>query len=165
MIGFLWAEDEQHLIGANGTLPWHLPADMRYFKELTTGHTVVMGRKTFESIPNPPLPGRETFVLTHEKHPFFENMAHVTVFHDLDQLLSALLSRSDQVFVIGGASLFHLLMPIVTDLFVTKIAAVFTGDVYMPAINYHDFKLVDKKLGQVDEKNVYPHEFLHYQRQ
>lgn len=163
MIAFLWAEDQKHLIGNQGQLPWSLPADMAYFKKLTLNHTVVMGRKTYESIPNPPLSKRHNIVLSTQLD--FEVPQTVTLYHNLADLVAVMTANPDRnYFVIGGAALFEQLQAEVTDLFVTEIGAVFEGDVFMPQLDYQAFDLVDSYEGTVDEKNKYPHTFKHYHR-
>lgn len=104
MISFLWAEDENGLIGKNNELPWRLPADLKYFKETTMGHPIVMGRKTFESIGRP-LPGRKNIILTRDKAFQAEDCL---VFHSKDELLEWIEQYDSEVFITGGSEIFRL---------------------------------------------------------
>lgn len=165
MIAFIWAQDQEKHIGYAGHLPWYLPADLAYFKEKTNGHPIVMGRKTFESFPGF-LPGRKHVVLTHEKD-FREKYpaeAPLTVYHSLAELQAWLVSSSELIFVIGGASLFESLKADVSRLYLTEIAETFKGDTVMPELDLTEFTLLEKTVGQVDAKNHYPHTFYIYER-
>ena len=166
MISFVWAEDQKHQIGYKGHLPWRLPADLAHFKEVTIGHPMVMGKKTFDSFPGL-LPGRQHIVLTHDtnlKEKYKDN-SQVEIMNSIDELTSWLdENQFQEVSVIGGAMLFNLLLNKVDKLYKTEILSEFNGDTVMPTINYDEFKLVSKKIGKVDEKNKYPYVFLEYER-
>ncbi|GAB9258541.1 MULTISPECIES: dihydrofolate reductase [Ligilactobacillus] len=165
MISFIWAEDKAHHIGYQGKLPWHLPADLAFFKKQTIGHPIVMGRKTFASFPGL-LPKRQHVVLTHseELKKEAQTTERLTVFSDLTELKTWLSQQSEEVFVIGGASLFNSLQEEVERLYVTKIAAEFKGDTLMPELDYSKFRVIFQEDGVVDEKNHYPHTFYIYER-
>lgn len=166
MISFVWAEDQKHQIGYKGHLPWRLPADLAHFKEVTMGHPMVMGKKTFDSFPGL-LPGRQHIVLTHDtnlKEKYKDN-PQVEIMNSIDELTSWLdKNQLQEVSVIGGAMLFNLLLNKVDKLYKTEILSEFNGDTVIPAINYDEFKLISKKIGKVDEKNKYPYIFLEYER-
>lgn len=155
MISFLWAEDENRLIGKDNQLPWRLPADLKYFKETTMGHPIVMGRKTYESI-GKPLPGRTNIVLT--RNPAFIADG-CEIFHSKEEFLSWADKADDEIFVIGGAEIYRLFIKDVDQLYVTKIFDQFEGDEYFPRINWDAWQLVSKKRGIKDEKNPYDYEF------
>lgn len=157
MIIFVWAEDEKGAIGKDGGLPWKLPNDMKFFKETTTGHTVLMGRKTFESMGNRPLPNRQNLIMTRQLDYQADG---VTVVHHLDDIVG----NSEDIYVIGGSEIYKQFMPVVDVLWQTKIAGDFDGDTFFPQVNWEDWQLVEKIPGIRDEKNKHDHESLKYIR-
>jgi dihydrofolate reductase len=161
MISFIWAMDENRVIGKNNQLPWHLPEDLKFFKKVTIGHPVAMGRKTHESIGRL-LPGRENIIITRNKE-FLCNGC--TVIYSIDVFIDYCQGKEEEVFVIGGAEIFKELIPVVDRLYVTLIYDHFDGDTYFPEFSLEDFKLVLKEKGIRDEKNPYDYEFLIYHRQ
>lgn len=161
MISFVWAEAKNHVIGVDGHLPWTLPNDMKRFKDVTMNHPIVMGRKTFESFPNGPLPKRLNIVIS--RNADYQVPDSVILITDKQQL-SQFVKPDDEVMVIGGAGIFELFKDDVDRLYVTKIDHEFAGDVKMTKIDYNQFKLTEKKEGIVDDKNIYPYTFETYQR-
>lgn len=140
-VNFIWAEDLDGWIGKDNQIPWKVPVDLRHFKDLTTNHPIIMGRKTWNSIGRP-LPNRQNIVLTHQA---IAN-EDVTVIHDvetLDQLIDVL--PDNNVFVIGGANIFSLVMPLATKLERTIINGHYDGDVKIPPINYDQWHLVKRE--------------------
>ncbi|MFD1124491.1 dihydrofolate reductase [Lentilactobacillus raoultii] len=160
MISYIWAEDEQGLIGAAGKLPWHLPADMAFFKKTTMGHPIISGARTFRSY-NRPLPGRQNIVLSRHGH-FPDGVLVVSSIPQLCELVAA--NPGENYFVTGGANLFSQLLDRVDRLYRTKIHHQFIGDTYMPKIDYAHFKRLRVTEGKVDEKNPYPHTFELFER-
>jgi len=122
------AMSENRVIGIAGAIPWHLPADFKFFKETTMGHAIVMGRKTYESI-GKPLPGRENIILSRTM-PETPGVIVVRSHEELRELVHALDGRD--LFVIGGAEIYRLLLPYCTELFVTKVPRVVEGDTFFP---------------------------------
>ena len=120
-------------IGVRNRIPWHLPEDLRWFKQLTMGHALVMGRKTFESIGRP-LPGRTTYVLSRNETP----IPGVRVIHDLDALQAEPDPRG--AFICGGAQIYQMALPHCSDLYLTLVKRECEGDVFFPAFE-HDFVL------------------------
>lgn len=161
MISFVWAEAKDHVIGVDGHLPWTLPNDMKRFKDVTTGHPIVMGRKTFESFPNGPLPNRLNIVIS--RNPDYQVPESVVLLTDKKDL-AKYVKPTDEVMVIGGSGIFNLFKDDVDQLYVTKIDHEFSGDVKMVTIDYSKFKLIEKKEGILDEKNIYPYTFETYQK-
>ena len=160
MLAFIWAEDANGLIGANGQLPWHLPDDMHYFKETTMGNTIISGSKTFRSY-NRPLPGRENIVVSHQT----DFPTGIKVIPSIEQLCDLIAQNPDKQYIVtGGANLFAQLRSKVDRLDRTKIEAEFSGDTYMPAIDYSLFELSKSVVGVVDAKNKYPHTFEVFDR-
>ena len=153
MLAYIWAEDSAHHIGINGRLPWHLPNDLAYFKRQTSGHPMIMGKKTFDSFPKL-LPGRLHVILTHSIE--FEKE------YDLRKWLEE--HDSEITFVIGGASLFKMFKDDVDLLYVTKIKEKFDADTTMPDLEMDRFALKYEEKGTTDEKNQYQHTFFVYER-
>lgn len=124
-------------IGQNGTLPWHLPEDMKHFRDLTMDHVVLMGRKTWESLPEKfrPLPGRTNVVLTRQKN--FDVPSGVHVFLSLDEMKEVF---SDQeIFVIGGAELYATTLPLANKMFLTEVDREPDGDAKFPVFNKNEW--------------------------
>ena len=116
MLSMIWAEDENCLIGKNGSIPWHLPADMHYFKQITINHTVIMGKNTYLSL-GKPLINRKNIVLSHSLQ---VNNDNVRIFDNLDLLKQYINKQKDEIFVIGGAHLYQQFLPIAQRLYITK---------------------------------------------
>ncbi|MGB8956760.1 MAG: dihydrofolate reductase [Tumebacillaceae bacterium] len=157
MISFIFAMDRNRVIGKGNQLPWHLPNDLKFFKETTRGHTVIMGRKTYESIGRP-LPDRRNIVLTTRQG---YDAPGCEVVHAVEELE---LHTGEEQFVIGGAEIFKALLPVADRLYVTHIDAEFEGDAFYPEIDPDEWKAVSRTEGAVDEKNKYPHAFVVYKR-
>lgn len=142
MVSLIWAWDVNRLIGSNQDLPWHYPNDLKYFKQMTLNKTVIMGRATFDSIlkrNNKTLPHRKNVVLSHQDniHPDVETI------HDLGQYIMS--HPNEDIFVIGGKSVFELAMPYATKLYVTEILVPYQGDIYLSDFDRDAFNLVSKK--------------------
>ncbi len=140
MISIIVALGQNNLIGNNNELPWNYPEDLHYFKETTTGHKVVMGRNTFESILNrlhKPLPNRENYVVT--KNPLW-HYPGVTVIRDLEKFLKQ--PQSDEIFVIGGRSIFETALPYTNRLYITHIRKAYPGNVFFPELDLSQFSLI-----------------------
>ena len=165
MLSYVWAEDEQGNIGYQGQLPWHLPADLHHFKELTLRHPIIMGRKTFTSLPGI-LPHRIHIVLTHDqtlKEKYQENNK-VLIFNELTDLKKWIAQQEQEVVVIGGSSLFKEFSDQVDILHRTVIHGEFKGDVKIPQLDYQKFGLINQQNFKADDKNKYAYSFLDYGR-
>ncbi|KAA9021689.1 type 3 dihydrofolate reductase [Niallia endozanthoxylica] len=160
MISFIVAMDKNRVIGKDNQLPWHLPADLKFFKRVTMGHPIIMGRNTFESI-GKPLPGRENIIVTRNKEYVQEGC---TIIHSIEELLQMASHNNEEVFVIGGAELFQATFPMADRLYITRIEEEFTGDTYFPEFNQSDWDLVSQEKGVKDEKNPYEYFFTIYER-
>ncbi|MGP4071895.1 dihydrofolate reductase [Piscibacillus sp. B03] len=158
MLSFIVAMDENGVIGKDNDLPWYLPNDLKYFKEVTSGHNIIMGRKTFESIGRP-LPNRKNIILTRDKT--YQADGCVVV-HSMKELESYL--QEDEVFLIGGAELFNIALPRADRLYITRIHDTFEGDTYFPNIDLTKWELIEQTPGKTDERNVHDHTFLIYKR-
>ncbi|MBU5466638.1 dihydrofolate reductase [Virgibacillus sp. MSJ-26] len=162
MISLLVAMDQNRVIGLNNDMPWHLPKDLKFFKQKTVGHTIVMGRKTFNSIGRV-LPNRKHVILTRNKNVTFpegvEVIYDISGIKDLDNN-----HPNDELFVIGGGKVFEQVLPIADRMYVTLIDETFEGDVYFPNFSEEEWTLTSKVAGEKDEKNPYDYFFLQYDR-
>lgn len=137
------------VIGKGNTLPWHLPGDLKRFRLLTLGHTVVMGRKTFESLPNGPLPGRKNVVLSRGIADMPEG---VKVVHSVDDVLE--MSTSDKLFIIGGGEIYRQLLPFACRLEITQLDHDFEGDTYFPEIKADHWQLIAEEPFEDEERGL-----------
>ncbi|WP_313800505.1 dihydrofolate reductase [Cytobacillus sp.] len=160
MISLMWAMDNNRVIGYNNQLPWHLPEDLKFFKRTTMGHPIAMGRKTWDSIGRP-LPGRENIVIT--RNPAF-TCEGCTVLNTIVELLEYSRQKDEEIFVIGGAEIFKLILPDADKLYLTRIYDEFEGDTFFPELNMEEWSLLSKEKGIKDEKNPYDYEFMIYER-
>lgn len=160
MISFIVAMDNNRVIGKNEKLPWHLPADLNFFKKVTMGHPIVMGRKTFESIGRP-LPGRENIVITRNENYKTEGC---TIINSVSNIKEIEKQIDEEVFIIGGAEIFKETFPIVDRLYITLIDDVFDGDTFFPKFDENLWKLISKEKGIKDDKNIYNYYFLIFER-
>ncbi len=154
------AIDENGAIGRQGDLLCHLPADMKHFKEVTMGHSIVMGRKTFESFPRRPLPGRQNIVITRNAGWQYPG---VTVVHSLEDAIAA--AEGDTVFIIGGAQVYEQSLPLMDVLHLTRIHARWaSADAFFPAIDMDDWQEVSREHHKGDHKNAYEFDFITLKR-
>ena len=162
ILSLLVAADENNVIGKDNKLPWHLPNDLRYFKNLTWAMPILMGRKTFESI-GKPLPGRKSIVIT--RNPEW-NHDGVTVVHSVDAALAAAQKEDvKEIFVIGGAAIFREAFPVARRIYLTRIHHNFDGDVYFQELSPQEWTLVKETHCSPDEKNAFAHTFQVWERQ
>lgn len=139
-ISLIVAMARNHAIGLNGQMPWHLPADLKHFRAITMGHPIIMGRKTFAAI-GKPLPGRRNLVITH--NPDFKAEG-AEVFNQIDAALEQC-GETEQVFVIGGATLYEVLMERADYLYLTEIDQDFAGDTFFPEFDRGDWQELDRE--------------------
>lgn len=160
-ISIVVALADDYAIGYQKKLPWKLPADMKHFKSLTTGHTVVMGKRTFESLPNGPLSNRTNIVLT-----TMLSEGVVEGYFEADSLEDALdlCSNAEHVFVIGGAAVYKQCIDFVDSMYLTWVHGKFKADTYFPEIDFNAWKEVSREDHQADDKNPYPYSFVVYER-
>lgn len=156
-LSIIVAVDKNMLIGNEGILPWHIPEDLRYFKKMTMGHPIVMGKNTWLGLKKA-LPGRLNLVLTRDKS--FEAPG-ATVCHSVEDCLSHC-KKDDECFITGGAQVFKLFMPLVSKILLTRIDAEFEGDVHFPQFESAEWKLV--KSEPMVSKTGYKLTFNEYKR-
>ncbi len=157
MISLLFAMGKNHVIGKNNDLPWRLPEDLKWFKQVSTGHTVIMGRKTFESI-GKPLPNRKNIIVTNDKEYKAEGCI---VTHSIEE---ALQQDGDETIVIGGAKIYEQVLDDADRLYMTYIDEEFEGDTFFPEYDESEWELTSKEKGIKDEKNPYDYYFCVYDR-
>ena len=161
MLSIIVAKAKNNIIGKNNKIIWHLPEDLKHFKKLTTGHTIIMGRKTFESL-GKPLVNRKHIIFS--QNPDFKVDAEkVKVVHSLLEIQD-LIEGKEEVFVIGGAMIYNFLMPYVNKMYVTEIEKDFDGDTFFPSINSEIWKETSREKGIKDENNNLDYYFVTYER-
>ena len=162
MLSLIVAIAQNNAIGRAGQLLYHLPNDLRRFKALTTGHTIIMGRKTFESFPNGALPNRRNLVLSHDAT---LRLPGAEVFPTLAAALAACETEEEEVFVIGGASLYHQALPLAQKLYITLIDDTpLDADTFFPLTDSRDWQPVFCEHHPADERHAHPYTFIDYLR-
>ena len=155
IISIIAAMDQNRLIGNNNQLPWHLPADFAHFKTVTMGKPIIMGRKTFESI-GKPLPGRTNIVLSRNPGIGFDGVVCVGSF---EQALAAV-PDADEIMIIGGSTIYEMLLPQVSRLYLTYVDGAFEGDAWFPKFDENQWFEKETIARQADEKNAYDCRFV-----
>ena len=159
-ISIIVAMASNRAIGLNNQMPWHLSADLKKFKAITMGAPILMGRKTHESIGRP-LPGRDNIIIS--RNPDYQ--AHgCLVFNDIDQALEAC-QQYDEIFVIGGATFYEVMLPKANSLYLTQIDKVFAGDTYFPKIDGGQWKEVAREDIKGDDSVDFSYSFIKLEKQ
>ena len=161
MLSIIVAIANNNVIGKDNKLIWHLPEDLKRFKEITSGKTIIMGRKTFESLGRV-LPNRFHVVLTKNKDYQFQG-EQVKIVYDVDEI-KPYLTLEEEYFVIGGEAIYKMLMPLAQKLYITKIYEDFEGDTFFPEIDEREWKVIKKEKGIKNKKNPYEYEYIDYVR-
>lgn len=152
---------DDYAIGRDNDLIWHISADLKRFKALTTDHSVIMGRNTWEGLPKKPLPKRRNIVVTHDPD-FHPDGAEVA--HSINETLR-LTADEDEVFIMGGAALYSQFMPFAQRLYVTHVYASFPdADVHFPVIDQSLFRLVHQTEKVLDEASNLVYNYIDYER-
>lgn len=154
-ISLIWAMDENRLIGKGNALPWHLPADMQWFRQQTMGKPILMGRKTFESI-GKPLPGRVNIVLTRQQGVTIKGCHVVNTIAEAQ----AALPDTKEIMVIGGSEIYAQTLPVAKKLYYTQIHHTFEGDAWFPELDIQHWEMIHKEIHPADEKNAYDLTFM-----
>ena len=161
MLSIIVSKAKNNIIGKDNRIIWDLPEDTKHFKELTTGHTIIMGRKTFESLEEV-LPDRKHIIFS--QNPDFKvNNEHVQVVHSLLEI-QELIEKQEEAFIIGGSMIYNLLMPYVKKMYVTEIDQQFEGDTFFPKINTDIWKETERTKGIKNEDNNLDYDFVIYER-
>ena len=157
LISLVVAASTNNAIGLNKKLLWHLPNDMKFFKNTTWAMPVIMGRKTFESMTGKPLPGRLNIIITRQKA---WTAAGVTIVHSLaDALKTASSADYKEAFIIGGGEIFTDAMPEADKIYLTRVDAILDGDAFFPAIDQKAWKMVSEESFAPDAKHAYAYHF------
>ncbi len=159
MLTMIAAAGENNALGKDGDLVWHLPDDFKRFKQLTTGHYIIMGRKTFESFPKP-LPNRTHVVITRNKN--YDKEGCIVV-HTLEDALE-IAKDDEQPFIIGGGEIYSLALPFAKKIELTRVHGSFDADAFFPKLDTTQWKLVDEVFHDKDERHNYAFTYLTYVR-
>jgi len=161
MLSIIVALAENNVIGKDNKLIWHLPEDLKRFKRLTTNHTIIMGRKTFESLGRI-LPNRKHVILCNDMEMNIDD-ENVEILEDIS-MLKEYVDSEEEHFIIGGATIYKLLMPYASKLYLTLIHEEFDGDVYFPEIEEKEWKIIDREKGLRNEENPFDYEYITFER-
>ncbi len=160
-ISIIVAIAQNNAIGNENKLLYWLPNDLKRFKALTTGHTIIMGRRTFESLPKGALPNRRNIVLSRQEGMKFEG---AECFRSLDEALRQC-QQEEEIYIIGGASVYHQALPLANRLYITRIEDTpSSADAYFPEIDSKEWKETEKDAHPIDEKHLFPYTFINYER-
>jgi dihydrofolate reductase len=159
IVSLIAAMDRNRLIGDNNQLPWHLPADFAHFKSVTMGKPIIMGRKTFESI-GKPLPGRTNIVLSRNPDSCFEGVECVTSFEDAVSVVP----DAEELMVIGGSTVYEMLMPEADRMYLTFVEAEFDGDAWFPDFDKNQWCESSSESRPADDKNAYDCRFVTFEK-
>ncbi|MFK7748318.1 MAG: dihydrofolate reductase, partial [Kordia sp.] len=160
-LAIIVAASENNVIGKDNQLIWHLSNDLKRFKKLTSGHHIIMGRKTFESFPKP-LPNRTHIVITRQKN--YKAPRGVIVVHTMKEAVSVATVADAEPFVIGGGEIYKQAMPFATKIELTRVHHEFEGDTFFPEIEMRDWKEIANKFHKKDDKHDYEFSFITYER-
>ena len=158
VLSLIAAMDNNRLIGKDNALPWHMPADLQHFKSVTMSKPILMGRKTYDSIGRP-LPGRRNIVLTRSD----AEIEGVTTVHSIDEAISVA-NDVEEVMVIGGSSIYELVLPKVQRMYLSFVDGEFDGDAWFPEFDEDEWEITEEKTLQRDEKNAHSCRFVTFQR-
>jgi dihydrofolate reductase len=162
LISLIVAAAQNGVIGRDNQLIWHLPDDLKQFKRLTTGHPIIMGRKTFDSI-GKPLPNRTSIVITRNQDWQFEG---VIVVNSVNEAIEAARqTATTEAFVIGGAEVYKMALPVADKIYLTEVKAEFEGDAYFSVPNKEDWQEVSRVIHATDEKHTIAFDFVELIRQ
>ncbi len=163
-ISLIAAVSENYVIGKNNQLPWRLPADMKYFKEKTEGHCVLMGRKNYISIPEKfrPLTNRTNIVVTHQRN--FKAEKCIVVNSVDEGIEIAQTNRESELFVIGGGEIYKQTIDLAEKLYITWVHKKFEGDTFFSEINFSLWKEIERKDCEPDEKHKFAYSFCVYEK-
>lgn len=165
-ISLIAAVAQNGVIGRDNDMPWHLPDDFAFFKRKTSHHAIIMGRKSLEAL-GKPLPNRISIVIT--RNPDF-TAGGVTVVHTLDEAIAEAHNvdqqryQTDEIFVIGGAEIYNMALPIATTLYLTEIYQTYEGDTYFPEFDKSEWKEVSRLPHPADDRHAASFDFVEYER-
>lgn len=161
MISIIVAIGKNNVIGINNSLPWRLPADLKYFKENTLGKTIVMGLKTFKSVGGKPLPGRKNIILNNAEN--YKAPEGCIVAKSIEDLLEKI-KNEKEVMICGGASVYRQFLSLADKLYITFVHGDFEGDTFFPKFNLNEWKEIKRTNNKADEKNSCDYSFVIYEK-
>lgn len=159
MISIIVAIAQNGTIGDNNSLLWHIKEDMRFFRTTTSGHAVIMGRKTFESLGSKPLPKRKNIVITRSDLTFEGALTA----HSLDEAI-AMAEGDEEMFIIGGAQIYRAALAVADRMYITRVERDYEGDTSFPEVDYSQWQLVSEERHECGEEYEWPFSFLTYDR-
>jgi dihydrofolate reductase len=160
MISIIVAVSEDWGIGKDNELLWHISEDLKRFKRLTFGNTVIMGKRTWESLPRRPLPGRRNIVLTDDKT---ENIENAVTAYSIEDSLSKC-EKNEEIFIIGGGSIYRQFMPFADRLYITHVHKKAPADIYFPEIDLKLWKITEKEVFKTDGEESIPYTYTIYEK-
>ena len=160
-ISIIAAIADNYAIGKQNKLPWNLPADLKHFKDLTTGHAIIMGKHTFESLPNGPLPNRKNIVL---RNILSDGITEGYVEADSLENALELTEKEKQVFIIGGSTVYKHCLDKADSMYITWIHAEFPADAFFPEVDFSKWEEISRLDCKADERNPYDYSFVEYKR-
>lgn len=158
-ISIIAAIAENNVIGKDNDLIWHISDDLKRFKKLTSEHSIIMGRKTYESLPFKPLPNRKNIILSNKKL----NFEGATVANNIKDALK-LCKGENEVFICGGAEIYKTFLPLANKMYLTKVHKTFEGDTFFPEVNFDNWKLINKSEKLSDKKTGLEFTFFDYKK-
>jgi dihydrofolate reductase len=158
MLSIIVAKAENNIIGGDNKLLWHISEDLKRFKEITTNHTIIMGRKTFESLPKI-LPNRHHVIITRDTN-YTVDSDQVTILHDLSEVLKRYESSEEEAFIIGGGEIYNLLFPHCKKLYLTKVNKNFEGDTYFPNIDFNEWDVIESSDEKINAEYGLKYKFI-----
>ena len=160
MVSIIVAVSEDWGIGKDNELLWHISEDLKRFKSLTFGNTIIMGKRTWESLPRRPLPGRKNIVLTDKEDEIIENS--VTAYSIEDALGKC--EKNEEIFIIGGGSIYRQFMPVADRLYITHVHKKAPADIYFPEIDLKIWEITEKEEFKTEGENSIPYTYTIYER-
>lgn len=158
MLSIIVAKANNDVIGGDNKLLWHISKDLKRFKEITTGHTIIMGRKTFESLPKV-LPNRKHIVITRDKN-FKVDSDMVHIVNDISTVLEKFKDSDEEAFVIGGGEIYKSLLPYCKKIYLTRVYKNFEGDTIFPNLDLEDWNIINKSEIFTNEKDNLKFDFI-----
>ncbi len=160
MISIIVAIAENYAIGKDNQLLWHISDDLQHFKKITSGHTVLMGKNTYFSLPKKPLPNRKNIVITDNPNEVFDGCFMA---YSIEDALTKI-NNDEETFIMGGGSVYRQFFPYADKLYITKIQALFEADTFFPEISDTDWQLIENEEGLIDSNSHLSYSFLTYKR-
>jgi dihydrofolate reductase len=159
IISLIVAMGQDGVIGLHNRLPWRLPADLAHFKRITMGKPIVMGRKTWESLPGV-LPGRRHIVITRDESYQADSC---TLVHSIDEAIAAA-GEVDEIMIVGGVTIYRVFLPLADRFYLTRVDAEIEGDAYFPEVDWDQWRELGRESHLADEKNPHAYSFIELER-